>query len=83
MKNIRTAFARFRLFTSFMVLVLMLCALAVTPVRADVCDDVCSGWNSQVGCTSCSHCCVYDDGHYVCTPKSDRNCGTGGPGLIE
>jgi hypothetical protein len=26
---------------------------------------------------------VYDDGHYVCTPKSDRNCGTGGPGLIE
>lgn len=83
MKKIRSAFARFRLLGSLLALALMLSALAVTPARAEVCDDICSGWNSQVGCTTCNRCCVYDDGHYVCVPKIDRDCGTGGPGLLD
>lgn len=83
MKKVRSTFARFRLLSSVVVLALMLSALAVTPARAEQCGDICSGWNSQVGCTTCNHCCVYDDGHYVCSPKSDRDCGTGGPGLLD
>ena len=80
MNKIRSTLYRFRLLTSVLALAVLLSALAVTPSRADtICDDICSGWNNVVGCTTCNHCCVYDDGHYVCTPKYDRNCGTGGP----
>lgn len=83
MKNFRSTFARFRLLSSLFTLALMLSALAVTPVRAEICEDLCSGWNNVVGCTTCNHCCVYDDGHFTCTPKNDRDCGTGGPGLND
>lgn len=82
MKNFRSTFARFRLLSSVLALALMLSALAVTPARAEICDDICSAWDIQHGCTSCRHCC-YDNGTTVCKSKNDRDCGTGGPGLIE
>lgn len=75
MKKVRSTFARFRLLSSVLALAFMLSALAVTPVRAEVCDDICSGWSARLGCTSCNHCCVRDDGSYYCTAKHDRVCG--------
>jgi hypothetical protein len=83
MKNFRSTFARFRLLSSVMALAVLLSALAVTPARADVCDNVCSGWTSSSGCTNCSYCCVRPDSSYYCVEKSDRDCGTGGPGLLD
>ena len=83
MKNFRSTFARFRLLSSVMALAVLLSALAVTPVRADVCDNVCSGWSSSSGCTTCNYCCVRPDSSYYCMPKNDRDCGTGGPGLLD
>lgn len=83
MKNFRSTFARFRLLSSVMALAVLLSALAVTPAHADQCEDICSGWTSTSGCTTCNHCCVYESGHYRCDPKEDRNCGTGGPGLLD
>jgi hypothetical protein len=83
MQNFRSIFARFRLVSSVMALAVLLSALAVTPAHADVCDNVCSGWTSTSGCTSCSYCCVRPDSSYYCVPKNDRDCGTGGPGLID
>lgn len=82
MKNFRSTFARFRLLSSVMALAVLLSALAVTPAHAEVCDDICSAWDIEHGCTSCKHCC-YDSGTTVCKPIKDRDCGTGGPGLIE
>jgi hypothetical protein len=83
MKNIHSVFARFRLLSSVMALAVLLSALAVTPVRAEECDNICSGWNVKDGCVTCSRCCVYPDGHYTCNPIIDNNCGTGGPGLPQ
>ena len=83
MAKVRSTFARFRLLSSIVALALMLSALAVTPTHADTCDDICSGWTKQAGCTSCNTCCVRDDGSYYCVPKNDRDCGTGGPGLLD
>ena len=83
MQNFRSIFARFRLLSSVMALAVLLCALAVTPAHAQGCDDICSWWTSMSGCLSCSHCCVYADGHYTCDPKTDRDCKTGGPALID
>ena len=80
MKNIRSTFARFRLLNSLLLLVLLLVALKVTPVvRAQGCDWVCSGWNSQSGCTNCAWCCVDPTGKYTCEKKQNNDCGTGGP----
>ena len=83
MKNFRSIFARFRLLSSLMALAVLLSALAVTPARADVCDNICSGWTSSGGCDTCNYCCVRPDSSYYCIPKNDRDCGTGGPGLID
>jgi hypothetical protein len=83
MKNFRSIFARFRLLGSVMALAVLLSALAITPVRADICDNICSGWTSTSGCTNCSYCCVRPDSSYYCVPKNDRDCGTGGPGLND
>ena len=82
MKKFRNTLARFRLLGSVLALALMLSALAVTPARAEICDNICSGWTAQLGCTNCNYCC-YDNGVTVCKPKSDRDCGTGGPGLLD
>lgn len=83
MHRIRSTFARFRLLNSVIALAVLLSALAVTPVSAEkVCDDICSGWNVKDGCVTCNHCCV-EDGKTTCQPKSDKDCGTGGPGLAE
>jgi hypothetical protein len=83
MKNFRSIFARFRLLSSVMALAVLLCALAGTPAHAEQCEDICSGWTSMGGCDTCNHCCVYPNGSYTCVPKNDRDCGTGGPGLID
>lgn len=83
MKNFRSIFARFRLLSSVMALAILLSALAVTPAHAEVCADICSGWTSTGGCDTCNHCCAYGKDDYQCTPKNDRDCGTGGPGLID
>ena len=83
MKKFRSTFARFRLLSSVMALAVLLSALAVTPVRADLCDWVCSGWSSTSGCTTCNFCCVRPDSSYYCEPKNNRDCGTGGPGLLD
>lgn len=83
MKKIRSTFARFRLLSSVLALALMLSALAVTPASADQCDDICSGWTAKDGCTTCNTCCVRPDSSYYCIPKSDRDCGTGGPALPD
>ena len=83
MKNFRSIFPRFRLLSSVMALAVLLSALAVTPSYADQCDDICSGWTKLAGCTNCNHCCVRDDGSYYCSPKNDRDCGTGGPELLD
>jgi hypothetical protein len=83
MKEIRNLLSRFRLLGSLLALAVMLSALSVTPVRAEICEDACWGWNVQQGCTDCHRCCSQDDGSYACPPKSDRDCGTGGPGYIN
>ena len=83
MKKIRSTFGRYRLFSSVLALVLMLSALAVTPVGAGkICDDICSGWDVKNGCTTCNRCCV-ENGTTTCEPRIDNNCGTGGPGLAD
>lgn len=81
MKNFRSTFARFRLLSSVMALAVLLSALAVTPARAEICDDICSAWNIHSGCTICNHCC-YDNGVTICKAKNDSDCNTGGPGLL-
>ena len=83
MTKFRSIFARFRLLGSVMALAVLLSALAVTPAHADQCADICSGWTSTSGCTTCNTCCVRPDSTYYCTAKSDRDCGTGGPGLLD
>ena len=83
MQNIRSTLARFRLLSSVMALAVLLSALAITPVRAEQCENICSGWTKQSGCTNCNRCCVSDNGSYSCAPKADRDCGTGGPGLLD
>ena len=84
MKEIRNVLSRFRLLGSLLALAVMLSALAITPARAaTICENGCSGWNVTQGCTNCNHCCSHDDGSYECTPVSDTDCGTGGPGLIN
>lgn len=84
MKEIRHVFSRFRLLGSVLALAVMLSALAVPPARAEICEDLCWGWNVKAGCVDCHHCCSYDDGHYTCSgPTGNSDCGTGGPGLIE
>ena len=86
MKNIRSTLSRIRLLSSVLALVISLTALAVTPSRAGghvapICDDLCWGWNVDVGCTDCHHCCSYDDGSWQCSgPTGNTDCGTGGPG---
>ena len=82
MQNIRSTFARFRLLSSVMALAVLLSALAVTPARAEVCDNICSGWTVTDGCVTCNRCCV-NNGKTTCTPRDDRNCGSGGPGLLD
>jgi hypothetical protein len=83
MKQVREFISRFRLLWSLAALAVLLSALSVQPVRAEICEDACWGWNVQQGCTDCHHCCSQDDGSYSCPSKSDNNCGTGGPGLIN
>jgi hypothetical protein len=84
MKEIRNFLSRFRLLGSLLALAVMLSALSVTPVRAEICEDACWGWNVQQGCTDCHRCCSYDDGHYTCSePTGNKDCGTGGPGYIN
>lgn len=82
MKQIRSVFWRFRLLSSATALAALLGALAITPVHAEVCDNICSAWNVKDGCTICNRCCV-ENGVTTCTPKTDNNCGTGGPGLPD
>lgn len=81
MRNIRSTLSRFKLLNSVLVLALMWGALAIPrAVRAETCDNVCSGWGAKTGCVNCNWCCVADDGKsYRCTPKVDSDCGTGGP----
>ena len=83
MKSFRSTFARFRLLSSVLALVVLLSALAITPAHADQCEDICSGWSKLQGCTNCNRCCVRPDGSYYCNPKTDKDCGTGGPELLD
>jgi hypothetical protein len=83
MKNFRSTFARFRLLSSVMALAVLLSALAVTPVRADVCDYICSGWTISSGCTTCSYCCVRPDHSYYCESKEPKDCNSLSPPLID
>jgi hypothetical protein len=83
MKQIREFISRFRLLGSLAALAVLLSALSVTPVRAEICENACWGWNVIQGCTDCHWCCSQDDGSYTCPPKNDKDCGTGGPGGIN
>ena len=83
--KIRSAFNRFRLLNSVLLLVLMLLALKITPVvRANGCELMCWGWTKTSGCTNCNNCCVEPNGSYTCTKVLNNNdCGTGGPSKDE
>lgn len=81
MRKIPKVLHRFRLMTSFLALVLLLGALAVTPSRADdfviegeTCENGCIGWNQQNGCTSCQRCCVRDTGEWRCWLVATNQC---------
>ena len=83
MKKIPKVLHRFRLMTSFLALVLLLGALAVTPVSADdffvieggeSCDNGCIGWTQQSGCTTCQRCCVKDTGEWRCWLVAANQC---------
>lgn len=82
MDNFRSTLARFRLLSSVIALAVLLSALAVTPARAEFCDNICSAWTIQTGCTTCVSCC-FEGNVSICKPKTDHDCGTGGPGYIE
>jgi len=84
MKEIRNVLSRYRLLGSVLALAAVLSALQVQPVRAEICEDACWGWNVKQGCTDCHHCCSQDNGTYSCSgPINNNDCGTGGPGNIE
>jgi hypothetical protein len=76
MKQIHSFVSRFRLLGSFAALAILLGALAVPPVRAEICEDGCVNWNASQGCIECQHCCSYDDGHFECHQINNRVCGT-------
>ena len=83
MKQIREFISRFRLIGSSLALAVLLGALWVTPVRAEICEDGCVNWNVSQGCVNCQHCCSQDNGSYTCTAVTNKDCGTGGPGGID
>ena len=62
---------RFRLLINVLALAVALSALYLSPVAANPpgreCDGGCISWDIQHGCVVCQTCCVYNDGHYVCT----------------
>ena len=75
MKHIREVTSRFRLIWSLAALVVLLGALSVTPVRADLgCETGCWDWNQAKGCVNCQKCCV-TGGVYSCTKVDDTVCG--------
>ena len=81
MHTISTLLHKFRLLTSFLALVLLLGALAVTPASTDdfiiegeTCENGCIGWNQQNGCVVCQRCCVNDSGANKCWQVSAGSC---------
>jgi len=75
MKRIRNVLYRYRLMTSILALVVLLGAVAVTPVQADMtCAGGCVNWTKADGCIGCSYCCSYTDGSWWCQDEPGWAC---------
>lgn len=76
MRKIPKVLYRFRLLTSFVALVLLLGALALTPAQtSELCETGCIGWGQQSGCVACQRCCYYPaTGQLVCTMVPNKHC---------
>ena len=59
MNKLKIMLSRYRLISGVLALAVLLAALAVTPVEADVqCEYGCIWWEQGWGCLECQQCCT-------------------------